>query len=264
MTAPTITGLEFGDKNSDRHLLLGPSLGTSAASLWGNVADAVSDDWHVLAWDLPGHGTNHDVPTKPFTLAGLTRGVLDLADATWGSDATFTYAGDSVGGAVALQLLIEAPERVEAAAGLCTGAKIGTPDGWVDRAARVRANGTEDLVELSRERWFGPGFTTREPIATSSLLSALKATDDEGYALVCEALAAFDIRSKLASITTPLWLLAGVADVATPPDTVGEVAAAVPHADYRIIPGLGHLAPVEAPAVVTGLIAELGATRSVH
>ena len=38
---------------------------------------------------------------------------------------TFGYAGDSVGGAVGLQLLLDHPERVSGAVLLCTGAKIG-------------------------------------------------------------------------------------------------------------------------------------------
>jgi 3-oxoadipate enol-lactonase / 4-carboxymuconolactone decarboxylase len=50
------------------------------------------------------------------------------------------YAGDSLRGAVGLQALLDAPERIVAAVLLCTGAKIGDAEGWRERAARVRAS----------------------------------------------------------------------------------------------------------------------------
>ena len=68
----------------------------------------------------------------------------------------FHYAGDSVGGAVGLQLLLDHPDRVAGAALLCTGARIGTAGSWQDRAALVRAEGTKAVVPTAgAERWFG-------------------------------------------------------------------------------------------------------------
>ena len=46
--------------------------------------------------------------------------------------------GDSVGGAVGLQLVLDHPGRISAAVLLCTGAKIGNAAGWRERAAKVR------------------------------------------------------------------------------------------------------------------------------
>ena len=57
-------------------LVLGPSLGTSARSLWGDCATHLTDAFDVLAWDLPGHGHNRSVPEEPFTMAELAAGVL--------------------------------------------------------------------------------------------------------------------------------------------------------------------------------------------
>ena len=99
-------------------LVLGPSLGTSATTLWSDCAAAgLSDVFDVVAWDLPGHGHNRSVPEEPFTMAELAAGVLRVVDdvqAERGDD-TFFYAGDSVGGTVGLQLLLDVPARVSAA-----------------------------------------------------------------------------------------------------------------------------------------------------
>jgi 3-oxoadipate enol-lactonase / 4-carboxymuconolactone decarboxylase len=93
--------------------------------------------------------------------------VLTLVD-----DTEFHYAGDSIGGAVGLQLLLDAPERVSSATLLCTGAVIGDPESWHARAATVHASGTEAVVDSSAQRWFGVGFADRQPAAATALLDA--------------------------------------------------------------------------------------------
>ena len=39
-------------------LVLGPSIGTSADSCWGAAAALLRDEFEVVAWELPGHGTD--------------------------------------------------------------------------------------------------------------------------------------------------------------------------------------------------------------
>src|SRR5690606_7495185 len=99
-------------------LVLGPSLGTTATTLWTATAAGLTDAFDVVAWDLPGHGHNRSVPEEPFTMAGLAAGVLgvvdDLLTARGEPRASFFHAGDSVGGAVGLQLMLDAPDRVAA------------------------------------------------------------------------------------------------------------------------------------------------------
>ncbi|ODU06449.1 MAG: hypothetical protein ABS81_04405 [Pseudonocardia sp. SCN 72-86] len=172
--------------------MLGPSLGTTATNLWSSAAKWLTDHFRVLAWDLPGHGAS-PAPDSAVTIEGLAAGVLELVEGT----GSFHYAGDSVGGAVGLQLFLDAHDRVSSATLLCTGARIGTPPMWRERAALARTSGTAGLVAASAQRWFGPGFLDREPAAGEALLRALTHTDAEGYAGVCDALAAFDVRGRL-------------------------------------------------------------------
>jgi 3-oxoadipate enol-lactonase/4-carboxymuconolactone decarboxylase len=139
---------------------------------------------------------------------------------------------------------------------LCTGARIGTAGSWQERIDTVHASGTPALVSASAQRWFGPGFVDREPAAASALLHALSDADDSGYAAVCAALAGHDLRDRLGSIRGKVLAVAGEHDVATPPDTVREIADGVPGTRYVELPGVAHLAPVEAPAVVARLVRE--------
>ena len=241
-------------------LVLGPSLGTSAATLWTACAAGLTDVFDVVAWDLPGHGHNRSVPEEPFTMAELAAGVLavvdDLLTERGEPRGSFFYAGDSVGGAVGLQLLLDAPDRVVAAALLCSGARIGTEESWSERATAARTSGTPSLVTASAERWFGPGFLDREPERGSALLHALSDVDDEGYAQVCGALAAFDVREDLHRIKAPVLAVAGADDVATPPEKLREVADGVADGAYVELLGVAHLAPAEAPDEVARLLRE--------
>ncbi len=258
MSTPRVVGTDFGGPAGAGLLLLGPSLGTSAATLWTAVAERLTEHVHVVAWDLPGHGRSP--ASGPFRIADLAAAVLELADDI-ASGQTFSYAGDSVGGAVGLQLLLDAPERVSSAALLCTGAIIGDPEQWRVRAATVRASGTESMVEGSAERWFAAGFTNREPAVAAALLDALRDTNAECYAHVCEALAVFDVVDQLPQITTPVLAIAGAQDIPTPPDGLAQIASGVKDGRLIVLDGVGHLAPAEAPDRVADLIAAQLARR---
>ncbi|WP_455430600.1 alpha/beta fold hydrolase [Paractinoplanes durhamensis] len=235
-------------------LLLGPSLGTSVETLWGRCARLLRGDFHVVGWELPGHGEGTPA-SAGFGVAGLAKAVLDLVDRVR-PGAVFRYAGDSVGGAVGLQLLLDAPHRVESAVLLCTAAKIGESGGWRQRAETVRAEGTQAVVAGSIQRWFGPGFVTREPDAAEALLDVLRGADPESYAKICEALASFDVRARLGRITAPVLAVAGSDDQPTPPEGLEAIATQVRDGRFVVLDGVAHLAPAEQPERVAELLDE--------
>ena len=167
MSVPRINGVQLSDPSAGPLLLLGSSIGTSATALWSASAAFLGERFHVVAWDLPGHGRNTEPISAGFTMAELAAGVLAFADRVLTDrgepGGRLYYAGDSLGGAVGLQALLDAPDRIVAAVLLCTGAKIGSAESWRERATRVRASGTTVVVNQSVERWFAPGFLDREP-----------------------------------------------------------------------------------------------------
>jgi 3-oxoadipate enol-lactonase/4-carboxymuconolactone decarboxylase len=238
-------------------LILGPSLGTSVTALWGQAAALLGERHHVVGWELPGHG--HGAATRtPFTIADLAAGVVAAVDRTLGP-ARFGYAGDSVGGAVGLQLALDAPERLTGVTVLCSGARIGTPESWAERSATVRASGTPAVVEASAKRWFGTGFLERSPEVGTALLQSLRHADAESYALVSDALGGFDVRDRLSEINAAVLAVGGAEDVPTPAATLREHAARIRGARFVELDGVAHLAPAEAPRAVASLIeAHLG------
>jgi len=231
-------------------VVLGPSLGTTAA-LWDDVAADLASELRVLRFDLPGHGES-PAATEPFSIGELADAVVDLVDSIGGG--AFAYAGVSAGGAVGLELALRYPERVSTLAALCAAARIGSAEGWAERAERVRASGTASLVSLSAGRWFAPGYLDANPQAGGAELSRLVEVDDESYALCCEALAAFDVREAVRGITVPTLIVAGEFDVATPPEQLEALAAAIPDAAYVLLRGVAHLPARESPREVGALI----------
>ncbi|GAA1623679.1 4-carboxymuconolactone decarboxylase [Actinoplanes couchii] len=196
-----LTATTFTDAPGKPLLLLGPSLGTSAETLWTACADRLYGRYHVVGWDLPGHGRSAPA-TGPFTVADLAREVLALADRIRPGE-SFGYAGDSLGGVVGLQLLLDAPDRVTAAALLCTGAKIGEAQGWLDRAKLVRAEGTEALVAGSCERWFAPGFLKKQSAAGPATSSASASSTSASPALASSTSAS--PASASSASASPAW-----------------------------------------------------------
>jgi 3-oxoadipate enol-lactonase / 4-carboxymuconolactone decarboxylase len=241
---PTLAGTPLGGRGP--LLLVGPALGTSAATLWARCAAELAEDFEVVGWDLPGHGASAPA-TGPFSVADLAEGVLGLA-----ADRPFQYAGDSIGGAVGLQLLLG--HRVAGAALLCTGARIGTPDSWRERAALVRTEGTKAVVPTAAQTWFGPGFADREPGVAGALLDHLAGTDDASYAWACEALAGFDVTGRLGEIRSPVLAVAGGYDTRTPTDGLRAIATGVSDGTLAVLDPVAHLAPAEAPAATAALL----------
>lgn len=249
---PTIVGVELAGSADLPLLVCGPSLGTSATALWSPVAALLGDELHVVAWDLPGHGVNPHVPDGDLTMEELAAGVLSFVDGALAGrgdeGSSFLYAGDSVGGAVGLQLLLDAPDRVRAAVLACTGARLSDEQGWRERAETVTRSGTPVMVEPSARRWFGPGFVDKQPEAVAGVLHALQDADRFGYAAVCGALATFDVRDRLAEVTAPVVALAGAYDVAAPVAGMAQVAHGVADGRLVVLDRVGHQAPLEAPA----------------
>jgi 3-oxoadipate enol-lactonase/4-carboxymuconolactone decarboxylase len=257
MSVPRISAVRLGGSPKLPLLVLGPSLGTSAQALWAASARTLSRHFEVLAWDLPGHGSN-TYSADPFSIADLATAVLGLVDdmlAERGAQGTpFGYAGVSAGGAVGLELMLAAPQRVTSAVLISTGARIGAPEDWAARAGSVLMSGTPVMVERSARRWFVPGFVEREPEVVSALLHALSSTDREGYAQVCEALAAFDVHDRLPEVIPPVLAVAGAADEVTPPEMLQQVADGVGDGRLVVLDGVGHLAPAERPDELADLM----------
>ena len=253
MTVPVIVATSTpmdGGHDGVRTLVLGPSLGTTTA-IWDRERPLLAPSHPMLGWDLPGHGAS-PATSEPFTIEELAQGVLNAIDAA--GVERFAYAGISLGGLVGLQLALDNPKRVTSLAMICSLPKIGTREGWLRRSADVRAMGTPSLVTATAGRWFTPAFLDRERDVSARVLHGLLDIDDESYALCVDALRETDLRERVGELTMPLTLIVGDSDPIIPLDEARATAAAARHGTVHVIADASHLAAVEHPAEVAGIL----------
>lgn len=258
MTVPRLRGAMSpapADSAASPLLVLLPSLGTTT-QLWDGVVERLSGSAvRILRVDLPGHGAS-PAARDPFTVAELADAVLLLIDEVGGG--AFHVAGDSLGGAVALELALTEPSRVLSLAMFCSGAKIATTRSWSERAAQVRASGTASLVAGSAQRWFAPGYLAANPDAPGGhTLKALLDVDDESYALCSLALGGFDRRADLGEVRAPAIIAPGAHDVVCTSASMRELADGIPGARFVEFRDAAHLVPLEDPDGAAALLREL-------
>lgn len=211
--------------------------------LWDAQATAMAGR-RVIRPDLRGHGASA-APEGDYSLARLVEDAAAVLDATCEGPAV--VCGLSLGGLVAQGLALTFPERVAGLVLANTAARIGAPDAWTDRAARVRAEGLGSIADMAMERFFSPPFRAAHPEKVAEARATLTATSAEGYAGCCAALRDADLRSRLGGIAAPCLVIAGSLDVSTPPAQMRELAGAIRGAAYTELEA-GHLSNLEQPA----------------
>jgi 3-oxoadipate enol-lactonase len=240
------------DRSTAPTLLVVNSLGCDHA-MWDGQVASWRTTHHVLRYDQRGHGGS-DAPDGPYDLDRLGRDALAVLDAFEVDRAD--VCGLSLGGLVAQWLCVAAGERVHRAVLADTAARIGTRDGWLERAALVRHQGMDAVTEPVLDRFFSPQARAGDIPAVAQVRAVLAGMSPEGYASSCEALALADLHEEVATISHDCLVVVGTADVATPPADAHELVASVPHATYAELVGAGHLSNLERSGEFTALVAD--------
>jgi 3-oxoadipate enol-lactonase len=231
-------------------VVLGPSLGTTT-DMWQPQTAALAEHFRVVRFDHPGHGGS---PTKPAprTIADLGARVLSLLDAS--AIGRASYVGLSLGGMVGMWLAAHAPQRIDRLALLCTSAQLGPPEYWHQRAEAVTAQGMDVVVDSVPVRWFTTPFRSGHPQVYERYRDMLRGMKPDGYAACCEVIATMDLRADLGRIQADTLVIAGADDEAIPVMHAAAIAEAIPHSRLVVVADAAHLANVEQPARITGLL----------
>lgn len=231
-------------------LLFSNSLGTSL-EMWDAQAAAFSKDFHVIRYDTRGHGRSFS-PPGPYTLAQLGGHVLALLDFLHIERAHF--CGLSMGGVTAQWLGVHAPERIDKLVIANSAARVGTADGWSQRAHAVRSDGLGAIADGAPGRWFTPEFIARAPRTVAAMVAAMRNGGAEGYASCCEALAEADLRERIDAIPNPTLIIAGEHDPVT---TVADAVFMQQQIKGAALATLAasHISAVEAPAAFNRALA---------
>lgn len=232
-------------------LLFSNSLGTDL-SMWDGQAAALASDYFVVRYDTRGHGRS-SAPPGPYTVTQLGGDVVALLDHLdiWRAH----VCGLSMGGVTAQWLAVHAPQRVWKLVLANTAARVGTRDGWKERAAAVRKGGLGGIAASSASRWFTPAWAGAHAGVADAMAATLRQQDPEGYAACCEALAMADLRAGIAAISAPTLVIAGRDDPVTTVADAEALRSAIQDAQLAVL-AASHISNVEDP---TGFTAALRA-----
>ncbi|MGH2408555.1 MAG: 3-oxoadipate enol-lactonase [Candidatus Limnocylindrales bacterium] len=231
-------------------LVLSDSLG-STLSMWDPQMSRLRERFRVIRYDHRGHGRS-PVPSGPYEISDLGCDVLELLDRLDVGRAHL--CGLSIGGMVAMWLAANAPDRVDRLVLCCTSARFGTPEAWAERAAIVRAQGTEAVADMVVARWFTPAFAAERPGVVAEMREMIASTPAEGYAACCGVVERTDLGPCLPSIVAATLVIAGAQDQAAPVEHGQRITDAITGSRLSVVDRAAHLANIERAETVNDLI----------
>jgi 3-oxoadipate enol-lactonase/4-carboxymuconolactone decarboxylase len=230
-------------------VLLLNSIGTDLG-LWDFVVPHLLPRFRLLRMDTRGHGAS-DAPAADYSLADLASDSLAVMTAAGVERAA--VCGVSLGGMVAMQLALQAPERLTALVLTCTSPAM-DQDIWRARVETVRGEGLASITEAAMGRFFSERFARQHPDIVQTVRTGLLASSAEGYAGCAAAIRDMDLADRLPSIGLPTLVVTGSKDVSTPAEGHGDrLAAAIPGA-RSISLSTAHLPCLESPVALASVI----------
>ena len=227
-------------------ILFSNSLGTTHR-MWDAVVAELSADYRCLRYDTRGHGTS-TAGRAGFEIEDLAADALDILGHFGVGQVHF--AGLSLGGMTGQALAVKAPERLASLTLMATTAFMPPASAWNDRAALVRREGTEAIVEATLQRWFTPSFIAGSPATVARVASEFCQINREGYAACCEAIGRMDLRPLIGQIAIPTLIIAGADDPATPVAMSEAMRDSIASSRLKVLGQAAHLLAIEQPEAV--------------
>lgn len=214
---------------------------------WQERIPVLAAHHEVIACDLPGHGSAAPI-AEPTSIAELAAAVLATLDAL--GLPTVTILGHSLGGMVAQELALAAPERVSALVLADTWCR---PRGYFGEPFpfrtvylhwSLRTFPVAQMIEL-----MAVGVATRTPAILPYARRAMGRYLDERDSLlyIWDAATDFDSHERLGRIGCPTLILASDGHLFTVVQSQ-RLAAGIPGASLVVLPNTGHWVSWDNPA----------------
>jgi pimeloyl-ACP methyl ester carboxylesterase len=213
---------------------------------WRGQLDGLSDEFTVVAWDMPGCGRSSD-PPETFRLPDCADCLAGFIDAL-GLGRPHVL-GLSFGGGLALELYRRHPAIPRTL--VLAGAYAGWAGSLPPEVVEQRLQQCLREADLPAERWVRgwiPGLLTEAAPAemVDELVAVMSDFHPAGYRVWARAFAEADLRDVLPRIEVPTLLLYGDADRRSPLELAEDLHAKIPSSRLVVMPGVGHLSNVEA------------------
>lgn len=209
--------------------------------LWEHQVSGLSD----IARPLIANTVSDD------SLSGIAERLLDNAPPR------FALAGLSMGGMICMEVMRQAPERVERLALLDTNPLADTPERSEIRLKmldRFHAGEVDAVVQEFLELVVPPGRLNEESLI-SPMRAMMKTVAEQALADQVKALIARpDSRPDFAHYDLPVRLICGREDLLTPLAFHEEMERLIPGARLSIVENCAHMSTMERPDEVNAIL----------
>jgi 2-hydroxymuconate-semialdehyde hydrolase len=229
----------------------GSGPGATGMANWRGTLPALPTH-RCVAFDLAGFGMSMPAAPVPFTVPTWTRQAFEVMDQL-GFD-RFSIVGNSLGGRIAMQMALDAPERIDRLVLMGSGGLLVEPTPAL-RALREYTPSLENMQHLIEDCFlFDPRLSSPELVreryetsaATYATYRGMFGEDRSGLLLAPERIASIGARSLVVH---------GRNDKVIPPANGVRMAELLPDADLHLFARCGHWAQFERAADFNALIA---------
>jgi len=226
---------------------------------WDLVANELADQYRIVAMDFRGWGAS-DGPTDGYRIADLAADAEGVIHAL--GLQRYVLVGHSMGGKVAQLIASRRPSGLEGLVLVAPSPPSPTilPD--EQRAMLTGAYQSRESVEFVIDHVLTArtlDAALREQVIEDSVKGAPQAKAAWPNVAMRE-----DITAQVTSINAPTIVISGALDKVDPVATLQtELLPRIPHAAMHVLPGVGHLSPLEAPVEVARIIAQFASAIDV-
>ena len=226
-------------------------------AMWNAQIPVFAAEHRVIAPDLRGFGQSVDtdgtVSMEDF--ADDLAAILDFLKVR----EPIVLCGLSMGGYIAFHFVRKYRERLCGLVLCDTRASADVPEVVENRlriAKLVIESGTQPVADAMLPKAFAPKTYADRPEVVEAVRAMMIASDPTGVAAASRGMAVRPgMTDLLPKIDLPTLVVVGADDALTPVDEMRRMAAGIPHAQFKVIPDAGHLAPLENPLVFNATLA---------
>ncbi|BGP23060.1 alpha/beta hydrolase, epoxide hydrolase-like protein [Rhodotorula toruloides] len=207
-------------------------------------AAGLANKYRVVSFDFEGHGLSPLSGNGSTSVEGYVASVAEVLDSVGADKAT--VVGHSLGGLIATTFAATHASRVDKLVLLGPVKKMapGGVDALTKRAETVRSGGMSAVVDAVSTAGCSAKTNASRPLSKAAVRASLLASQPEGYAQACLALAHAD-DPDYSAITAPTLIIAGSEDKTSPQPTIDFLSGAIKGAKVARIEDIGHWQQVE-------------------
>lgn len=225
--------------------------------MWCPVVNELKQKFTCVTFDLLGHGQAPDIE-ETASLKKFTERLLNLIEKF--QPVKPILVGFSLGAMVVKRFVIDNPNLVK---GLIITHSVFNRNNEQRKAIEkrldsVQNNGLNGIIEPAIQRWFTGSFIDSRPPILERVRQTLLENNLSNYQKAYEVFV-FGDRELVPSVDTiecPCFIITGENDVNSTPSMAYALSRRIKGSEVKILRGLAHGAPIEAPKKFAKVIRE--------